>query len=80
MALWYGRRLRCPYPMFERLRRLLETHEAVIEAVDYGADVALDALVRADRAEEFAEALRELSAGGIVPEETGEKFCGVRIK
>ena len=80
MALWLGRRLRCPYPMLERLRRLLETHEAVIEATDYGADVTLEVLVREDMAEAFAEALRELSAGGLVPEDTGEKFCGVRIK
>ena len=80
MALWYGRRLRCPYPMFERLRRLAEAHEAVVENTDYGADVTMDLLVRADRAEAFGEALREKSAGGIVPEETGEKFCGVRVK
>jgi putative IMPACT (imprinted ancient) family translation regulator len=65
--------------MLERLRRLLETHEAVIEATDYGADVTLEVLVREDMAEAFAEALRELSAGGLVPEDTGEKFCGVRI-
>ena len=80
MALWYARRLRCPYPMFERLRRLLETHEAVVESTDYGADVTLDVLVREDMAAAFAEALREMSAGGLVPEELGEKFCGVRIK
>ena len=80
MALWVGRRLRCPYPMFERLRRLVEAQEAVIEDTDYGADVVLDVLVRADKAEAFGEALRELSAGGIVPEETGERFCGVRIE
>jgi len=80
MALWYAQRLGCPYPMFERVRRLLEVHEAVIETADYGADVSLDVLVRADRAEDFAAALRELSAGGIVPENLGEKFCGVKIR
>ena len=80
MALWYGRRLRCPYPMFERLRRLAEAHEAVVENTDYGADVTMDLLVRADRAEAFGQALWEKSAGGIVPEETGEKYCGVRVK
>ena len=80
MALWYARRLRCPYPMFERLRRLLEAHEAVIESTDYGADVTLEVLMRSDRAGDFAAALRELSAGSVVPEELGEKFCGVKIQ
>ena len=79
MALWRQVRIPCPYPLFERVRRLLEQQEAVIEGTDYGADVALDALVRADRADAFAEALRELSAGAVAPEFTGERFCGVRI-
>ena len=80
MALWLGRRLRCPYPMFERLRRLAEERGAVIEETDYGADIALRVLVRADCAAGFDEGLRELSAGGIVPERTEERFCGVRVK
>ena len=62
MALWHSELIRCPYPMFERVRRLLEAHEAVIEDTDYGADITLHALVRADAAERFADALRELSA------------------
>jgi uncharacterized YigZ family protein len=79
MALWYTELLRCPYPMYERIRRLIEDSEAVIENTDYGADIALSLLVRADCAERFDAALRELSAGGIVPEKTGERFCGVRV-
>ena len=79
MALWRSELIHCPYPMYERVRRLLEEREAVIEDSDFGADVALRVLLRADRAAEFESALRELSAGAIVPEHTGERFCGVRV-
>lgn len=80
MALWQCVKLRCAYSQFERVRRLLEAWEAVEEDTDFGAEVTVSALVRADRAAEFAAALGELSAGAIVPEFTGERFCGVRLK
>ena len=80
MALWNCETIRCPYPMYERIRRLLEAHEAVTESTDYGADVALGVLVRADRAADFDDALREMSAGAVTAERTGERFCGVRIR
>ena len=79
MAQWYSERIRCPYPMYERIRRLLEAQEAVVEDTDYGADVTISALLRADRAQDFETALRELSAGAVVPERCGESFRGIRI-
>ena len=79
MAQWQCLRIPCPYPLYERVRRLLEQHEAVIERTDYGADVALDVLVRADRADAFTDALRELTAGAVSAEKTGERFCGVPV-
>ena len=79
MAQWQCLRIPCPYPLYERVRRLLEQHEAVIERTDFGADVALDVLVRADRAAAFTDALRELTAGAVCAEQTGERFCGVPI-
>ena len=80
MALWRCERLHCPYPMYERIRRLLEEREAVTEATEFGADVALEILIRGDRAADFNSALREISAGAVVPEPVGERFCGIRIK
>ena len=79
MAQWLCLRIPCPYPLSERVKRLLEQHEAVIEDTAFGADVSLRALVRADRAAAFAEALRELTAGAVAPEDNGTRFCGVRI-
>ena len=80
MALWRCERLHCPYPMYERIRRLLEERETVTESTKFGADVALEILIRGDRAADFDDALREISAGAVVPEPVGERFCGVRIK
>lgn len=80
MAKWQSVTLRCAYSQFDRVKRLLEEQEAVTENVDYGADIAISALVREDRAEAFDTALRELSAGSITAEQTGERFCGARVK
>ncbi len=80
MALWHSEVLRCPYPMYERIRRLVEDSGAVIENTDYGADIDLSLLVPAEAAEDFDSALREMSAGSIAPEKTGEVFRGVRIE
>ena len=80
MALWHSEVLRCPYPMYERIRRLVEDSGTVIENTDYGADIALSLLVPAGAAEDFDSALREMSAGSIAPEKTGEVFRGVRIE
>ena len=80
MALWQRLRILCPYPLFERMKRLLEQHEAVLRETDYGADVAMSVLVRADRAAAFADALRELTAGAVAAQKIGEEFCGVPIE
>jgi len=80
MALWHAYRIPCDYPRFERVKRLLEQHEGVIESVDYGADVRIVALLRADAVEPFLAALREMSAGTLTAEKQGEEFRGVRVE
>ena len=79
MARWQSLLLPCGYPLYERVRHLLDEHEAVIESCDFGADILFTALVREDRAAAFHAALTELSSGSISAEITGESFRGVRI-
>lgn len=79
MAQWQSFLLECPYPLFERVKRLLDAQEAVVEDVDYGAAVTFAALVRSDRAAALSAALTELSAGALAPEILGETFRGVKI-
>lgn len=80
MASWEVMLFASPYPLFERVKRLAEDWEAVIESTDFGADVCFTVLLREDRADGFRTALTELSAGTITPESMGIQFCSVRIK
>ena len=80
MALWKSIELGCSYSQFERIKRLLEEHEAVIENTDFGADIVFSALLREDKVDDFAKALTELTAGTVEYLECGESFRGVKIK
>ena len=80
MALWHSYLIPCDYPRFERVRRLLEQHGAVIEGADYGADVRIRALLPPEAAGGFLAALREMSAGALCAEKQGEQFRGVLLK
>ncbi len=80
MALWKSIELGCTYSQFERIKRLLEEHEAVIENTDFGADIVFSALLREDMVEAFSKALTELTAGSVEYLECGESFRGVRVK
>ena len=79
MARWKNIELGCSYSQFERVKRLLEEHEAVIESTDFGADIVFSALIREDMEEAFGKALTELSAGKIEFLLCGESFRGVKI-
>ncbi len=74
MALWMRERICVPYPLFERLSRLVDAHDGVVEGSDYGADVAVTLRLPKTRVEAFAAALTELSGGGVSPEMLGEVF------
>ncbi len=80
MALWRGKLLSCAYGQYERIRRLLDESGAVVENTDFGADVVIEALLRADRADDFDRRLTELTAGTVVSEDAGAQFRGVRIR
>ena len=80
MALWRSKLISCAYGQYERIKRLLEEFEAVVENTDFAADVVIEALLRADRAPDFDRRLVELTAGTVVSEDAGETFRGVRIR
>ena len=72
MAEWQSILVPCPYPLYERVKRLLDECGAVVEDTDFGADVLLTALIRADRAEAFQKSLSELTAGAVAAEVMGK--------
>lgn len=80
VSRWQNALIACPYARFERVKRLLEDHGAVIEDTDFAADVTFRALVREDGAADFSAALTELTAGSVDCVFDGECFRAVRIK
>ena len=66
--------LECPYPMFERIKLLIEGHEGKIETSDYGAAVTLTFLLPVQRTADFSAALTELSGGQMSAEEVEQRF------
>ena len=80
MAQWKSLLLPCSYSQYERVRRLLDKYEAVIEATDFGADIVLEVLLRLDVSEKFSAELLDMSDGTVESMENGECFRGVKIK
>ena len=77
---WVAMEVPCSYSMFERARLEVAAFGAVVENVDYGADVVLSALLPEERAEEFAAHILDVSAGAIEVLEAGEQFKDVPWK
>ncbi len=74
MTRWTRLRVGVPYPLFERLTRLIDAHGGVAEESGYGADVSVTLRLPQERAEAFAATLTELSGGAVAPEQLGEVF------
>jgi uncharacterized YigZ family protein len=75
-SLWRTGSLQCPYPLYERLRRLLEEQGAAVDDAVFGAEVAMKLSVPEEDAGALAEALRNLSAGSVEVVYSGERFQG----
>lgn len=80
VSLWKSTSISCAYALFERVKRLLEEHGAVIENTDFAADVTFRALLREDTAENFAAALTDLTSGSVECLFDGQSHRAVRIK
>lgn len=56
-----------PYPLYEQVKRLVESFDGVIEDQEFAADVFVLARFPSVRVAEFESAAQELSAGRLVP-------------
>ncbi len=77
---WVAMEVPCTYAQFEQARREVEAFDGVVEAVDYGADVVLSALLPEERAGEFSARILDASAGTIEVLEAGEQFKDVPLR
>ncbi len=61
-------KLRLPYPLFERVRLLIQAHNAVTLEEEFGVQVLVDLRIASKKQPSFSAAIQELSAGTITPE------------
>ena len=65
MRLWAVLAVPCPYPLYERMRLLVEKSVWTVESADFGSDVLLTVLLPAEDTAGFRTAVTELSAGSV---------------
>ena len=74
MQLWATVMLPCTYPLYERMKLLVESVGGVIQDTEYGADILITVLLPAQARHELWEKVTELSAGGLEPLLVEEAF------
>lgn len=80
MRRWKELKLNCPYSYFERVKVEITAYDGNIENIDYGAEVVIEALLPASRAEEFNARLIDMTAGTLAAEVTGECYRAVSVE
>ncbi len=79
MRLWRCLSVPVPYSLYERVKNLAAAHGGVLENEDFGADVTLHLLLPDKNYPDFAEKLRDLSAGSVLAADEGTRFTDIRI-
>ena len=67
MRLWATMAVPCTYPLYERMKLLVESCGGSIEGTEYGADILLTVTLPAQRQAELARQVADLSAGTLEP-------------
>ena len=80
MDLWDETVVSCAYNQYERVKRLLEEHAAVIENTDFGAEIHINALISQDKTSIFTKALTELTAAMASCNIVGNTHRAVKTK
>ena len=75
MRRWAFVGVPCTYPLYARMKLLVEQAGGVIEDTEYGADILLTVAIPAERRDALREAVTELSAGKLEPVLLEERFC-----
>ena len=67
MRLWATMAVPCTYPLYERMKLLVEGCGGSIEDTEYGADILLTVTLPAQRQTELVRQVADLSAGTLEP-------------
>ena len=74
MRVWDSVEISCPYALLEQIKLRLAAQGAVIEDIQYGADITIRALLPQSATAPVRDAIRELSAGRVVPKVTAQIY------
>jgi uncharacterized YigZ family protein len=74
MRLWTAVGVVCPYHLFDRIKKEIETFGGISETVDYGADISFTALFPEGTADPFLARINELSSGTVTGSITGTTY------
>ena len=74
MGLWTAALCTCPYPLLERVKLEVQAVGGTVDAVDYGAEVALTLSLPEDTPRRLQDRLTELSAGRLRLELSGTEL------
>ncbi len=72
--VWDCVEISCPYALLEQIKLRLAAQSAVIEDISYGADIAICALLPQANTAPVSDAIRELSAGKVMPKVSGQVY------
>ena len=67
MRLWASLAVACSYPLYERMRLMVEQCGGVVTDTDFGPDVVLTVTLPAEDVDDFCDKVTELSAGTVEP-------------
>ncbi|MCL2425411.1 MAG: YigZ family protein [Oscillospiraceae bacterium] len=79
MCLCHDLVLSIPYPLYEQVAKLIESHPVQVLGTDFASDVAMNIRLRVEEVAKIEIALSELSAGKIKPQLQGELFAPVSV-
>lgn len=77
--VWNCVRIVCGYALLEQIRLKILSSGGAIDETQYGADIALYALIPPEQTQTLSEGIRELSAGRVAPEVIGQTYRIVLI-
>ena len=80
MAEWRKLHISCDYGFYDKAKRILDEFETVVQNTDFGTDIGIELLVRADKAEDFTLRLTDVSNGRASLNDAGSEFRGVKIR
>ena len=72
--VWDCVEINCPYALLEQIKLRLAAQSAVMEDISYGADIVIRALLPQANTAPVSDAIRELSAGKVMPKVRGQVY------